>query len=170
MTLDEVQKNKVTGWIADGLNLAAIQKRLASEFSIHLTYMEVRLLVDDLKLTPKDPERAATVDLRAGAASAGESKPGSTPVAEEEFDSTAAPSSGESTGAGKVSVSVDQIARPGSVVSGKVTFSDGKSAEWYLDQLGRLGVVPRDKGYKPAAADVQVFQMQLQSELAKMGF
>jgi hypothetical protein len=67
-------------------------------------------------------------------------------------------------------VSVDQLARPGAVVSGKVTFSDGKSADWYLDQMGRLGVVPRDKGYKPSAADVQAFQMQLQNELAKLGF
>ena len=60
--------------------------------------------------------------------------------------------------------------RPGAVVSGKVTFSDGQNAEWYLDQMGRLGVVPAQQGYKPAAADVQQFQAALQSELAKMGF
>jgi hypothetical protein len=131
--------------------------------------MEVRLLVDDLKLTPKDSERTATIDLRGGATPSGAPKPTTAPVAEE-FDSTPEPSNAGAPPAGKVSVSVDQLARPGAVVSGKVTFSDGKSADWYLDQMGRLGVVPRDKGYKPSAADVQAFQMQLQNELAKLGF
>ena len=65
---------------------------------------------------------------------------------------------------------MDQIARPGAIVSGKVTFSDGQSADWYLDQTGRLGVVPKQQGYKPSAADVQQFQVALQNELARMGF
>jgi hypothetical protein len=73
-------------------------------------------------------------------------------------------------GAGGVSVTVDQLARPGAIVSGKVTFSDGQSADWYLDQAGRLGVVPKQQGYKPPAADVQEFQLALQNELAKMGY
>src|SRR5262245_47517741 len=54
MNLDDAQKQKVTGWIKEGLKLSEIQCNLASEFGIHLTYMEVRFLVDDLKLTPKD--------------------------------------------------------------------------------------------------------------------
>jgi len=62
------------------------------------------------------------------------------------------------------------IARPGAIVSGKVVFSDGQQAEWYLDQTGRLGVVPKQQGYKPTAADVQQFQAALQSEMARMGF
>jgi len=73
-------------------------------------------------------------------------------------------------GGGKVSVTVDQITRPGSIVSGKVTFSDGQLAEWYLDQTGRLGVVPKQLGYKPSAADVQDFQLALQQEVAKLGY
>ena len=71
---------------------------------------------------------------------------------------------------GKVSVGVDQIARPGAIVSGKVTFSDGQTADWYLDQAGRLGVVPKQQGYKPSAADVQEFQLALQQEVAKLGY
>ena len=31
-------------------------------------------------------------------------------------------------------MSVDQITKPGAIVSGKVTFSDGQIADWYLDQ------------------------------------
>ena len=67
-------------------------------------------------------------------------------------------------------MTVDQITRPGSIVSGKVTFSDGQLAEWYLDQMGRLGVVPKQQGYKPTAADVQAFQLALQQEMAKLGY
>jgi hypothetical protein len=70
----------------------------------------------------------------------------------------------------KVAVIVDQITRPGAIVSGKVTFSDGQLADWYLDQTGRLGVVPKQQGYKPAAADVQDFQLALQQEVAKLGY
>jgi hypothetical protein len=67
-------------------------------------------------------------------------------------------------------VSVDQVTRPGALVSGKVKFSDGKSADWYMDQTGRLGVVPKEQGYKPTPADVQEFQLALQDELAKLGY
>jgi hypothetical protein len=65
---------------------------------------------------------------------------------------------------------VDQITKPGAIVSGKVTFSDGQIAEWYLDQTGRLGVVPKQPGYKPSAPDVQEFQLALQQEVAKLGY
>jgi hypothetical protein len=61
------------------------------------------------------------------------------------------------------------LARPGSVVSGKVTFSDGMRADWYLDQMGRLGLGPEKQGYRPSAADVQQFQEALQIELGKIG-
>ncbi len=37
---------------------------------------------------------------------------------------------------------VDTVARPGAMVSGSVTFSDGQKGHWYLDQMGRLGVAP----------------------------
>src|SRR5689334_12029302 len=57
MNLDEAQRKKVAAWIAEGLKLSEIQNRLASELDVRLTYMDVRLLVDDLKLTPKDQER-----------------------------------------------------------------------------------------------------------------
>jgi hypothetical protein len=69
-----------------------------------------------------------------------------------------------------VSVTVDQLARPGAIVSGKVAFSDGQQADWHLDQTGRLGVAPRQQGYKPSAADVQQFQAALEKEISRMGF
>src|SRR5882672_5482005 len=63
MNLDEAQKKMVTEWIAQGLKLSEIQKRLSDELGLRLTYMEARLLVDDLKLMPKDTERPKTLEL-----------------------------------------------------------------------------------------------------------
>ena len=56
MQLDENQKKTVTGWIEEGLDLSAIQSRLESEMDIPMTYMDVRFLVGDLELVPKDEE------------------------------------------------------------------------------------------------------------------
>lgn len=157
MNLDESQRQRVTAWILQGAKLSEIQTRLAAEFALRLTYMEVRLLVDDLKLTPKDPEPPKSAEPPPVAPSKpAEAKP-------------VPPSTEPLPAAGKVSVTVDQLTRPGSIASGKVTFSDGQSAEWYLDQMGRLGVVPKKQGYKPSAADVQQFQMALEKEITRMG-
>src|SRR6185436_11812062 len=115
MNMDDAQKREVSRWIADGLKLADIQKRLQAEFDINLTYMEVRLLVDDLKLVPKDPPPKTEKTLVAPAADAPPPAPdalsGLTP--DEPPPDPAAP-----LGQTKVSVSVDALARPGSMVSG----------------------------------------------------
>jgi hypothetical protein len=157
MNLTEAQRQKVADWINGGAKLSEIQNRLLSELSIKLTYMEVRFLVDDLKLTPHDPEPPKVA--------AAPAEPVKKPAV------AALPSLNDPAPTlGGVHVTVDQLARPGAVVSGKVTFSDGQIADWYLDQTGRLGVVPTQTGYKPSAADVQEFQQALQTELARMGF
>ena len=155
MNLDETQRQQVAKWISEGAKLAEIQKRLL-ELGVKLTYMEVRFLVDDLKLTPKDPEPPKVVAPPAAdpAKLTAETNPAP--------EGTLPPSA--------VSVSVDQLTKPGTMISGKVTFSDGQIADWYLDQTGRLGVVPKVAGYKPSAADVQDFQTALQQEIAKLGF
>ncbi len=160
MTLDDAQKNKVSQWIAEGLKLSDIQNRLSAELGIRMTYMDVRLLVDDLKLTPKDvePSKAAALPGPGPAAAAA-------PAAQEKTRKA-----GAAPKPGAVSLSVDQLARPGAVVSGKVTFSDGNMAEWYFDQTGRLGLVPQQTGYRPPAADLQQFQTLLDSELSRLGF
>jgi len=163
MDLDESQRKKVAEWVAQGLKLSEIQNRLQSELGVRMTYMEVRLLVDDLKLTPKDVDvpRAPATAL-AGPGQGANAKP-----AQAHAQSPPGRTGGPS--AGGVSVSVDQIARPGAVVSGRVTFSDGQKAEWYVDQMGQLGLAPQQQGYRPPATDVQQFQMALDAELSKMG-
>ncbi|MGV3771620.1 MAG: hypothetical protein ACO1QB_01880 [Verrucomicrobiales bacterium] len=177
MNLDEAQRKKVSEWIDQGLKLSEVQSRISTEFGISLTYMQMRFLMDDLALKPKD----LPPPLPVPAASAAQ---GSTPApnlpgtpfpaegaeadadlpADELMDEDFPPTSGS------VSVSVDQVTRPGAMVSGKVTFSDQQTAEWYLDQTGRLGIVSKQAGYKPSQQDIMEFQMELQNALGKLGY
>jgi hypothetical protein len=167
MNLDEAQRKKVAAWVAEGLKLSEIQNRIASELGIRMTYMDVRLLVDDLKLTPKDADlpKAAATPL----AATGATPPGGTRPARPGTPAKTKPP-GPPTATAKVTVSVDQIGRPGAVVSGKVTFSDGNHADWYFDDAGRLGLAPQEPSYRPPAGDLREFQMILESELSKLGF
>jgi hypothetical protein len=158
MNLNESQQRTVSTWVAEGLKLSEIQNRLGSELGVRLTYMEVRFLVDDLKLKLKDSEPPKAPPPPPAQPVAGAPTPPE-PVAEAPV-----------AGLGNVAVAVDQRARPGALVSGKVTFSDGMRADWYLDQTGRLGLVPQQQGYKPSPSDVEQFQMALEREMAKLGF
>jgi hypothetical protein len=163
MNLDDAQRSKVSEWIEQGLKLSEIQTKLASELGLKLTYMDVRFLIDDLKLKPKDaepPKAPATV----GTATA------NSPVDPAAPAQPLADGGDLPMGGSNVSVTVDQLARAGALVSGKVKFSDGKTAEWYLDQQGRLGLAAAEKGYRPSEMDVMDFQAQLQTELAKLGY
>ena len=161
MNLDESQKKTVSAWITEGLKLADIQKRMGTELGVNLTYMEVRMLVDDLKLMPIDPvppkvEKPVPPPETASAVEK--------PVGADDPNFPAPPA-----GSGNVSLTVDTVARPGTLISGNVQFSDGQSAAWYMDQMGRLGLAPKQQGYKPSPADLQSFQQGLEVELSKLG-
>jgi hypothetical protein len=174
MNLNDEQKKAVSAWIADGLKLADIQKRLAVELGVNVTYMEVRFLVDDLKLVPKDPPAPKVDKPIAETPAAGGANPPGTGAAPEprEFppEEPLTPEPSAPPGAAKVSITVDAVTRPGALVSGNVTFSDGQSAMWYLDQMGRLGIAAKQQGYKPSPTDLQAFQQALEVELSKIGF
>lgn len=170
MDLSETQKESVKSWIADGAGLSDVQDRMAKEFGITMTYMDVRFLVDDLGAELKDTEvpqpqpsvgEAATADMNSVD---GQAEPAVEDPDVLDFDQEVGGS------AGAVRVEVDRLQRPGAVVSGSVTFSDGVQATWQIDQMGRLGIVPPQEGYQPTAEDIQEFQIQLQQVLQKQGF
>lgn len=139
------QQTAVEQWAAEGANLNEVQQKLKAEFGISMTYLDARLLMVDLDLKLKEKERAK--------------EPEATPAA--------LPATGE---AGAVTVTLDELAIEGAMCSGKVTFSDGKIAGWYIDQQGRLGMKAPEPGYKPPEADVPVFQEELERVLAAAGF
>jgi hypothetical protein len=166
MKLSDEQKQKINQWAAEGATLNDIQSRLKSELEISITYMEARLLLIDLGINlierpreePKkqpEPEPALQQEDADGfyedeAGDAGQ----------------AADFADDAPAGGNVTVTMDQVAIPGMMVSGKVTFSDGKTASWYLDQYGQLGMRAPEKGYQPPEADIPVFQRELQRVLA----
>jgi hypothetical protein len=194
MSLSPEQKQTVATWVAAGDNLSAVQKKLTEQFKVSMTYRDVRFLVDDLNLELKDPapkvdtsdvsktpapaprapEKKGMIDQlkeKVGMAPGAiqeddlppENMPEDLPEGAEEF----AP---EPTGAGNVAVELDRLVRPGFMVSGSVTFSDGVNGKWALDQQGRLMLETPQKGYQPVAADVQAFQRELQMQLQRQGF
>jgi hypothetical protein len=158
MTLTDEQKQKIAAWIEEGEKPAGVQARLEKEFGLRMTYMEVRFLIDDLKVMPKDPAPPAPAE------------PASAAPTEEAPVSSAPPEAAPPASGGKLSIKVDDLVRPGAMISGKVTFSDGKTSEWYLDQFGRLGMVPSEPGYRPPQADIAEFQIALEKELVKLGY
>ncbi|MBM3847377.1 MAG: hypothetical protein FJ405_13985 [Verrucomicrobia bacterium] len=182
MNLTDAQKSKVAEWIQEGLKLSEIQNRLHSEFQARLTYMEVKMLLAELELRPKDQEVPKSALLNTPPSPASSSNPGQPqqpdPGASDQtsFGEDGSSQSAEDplppggAGGGNVSVSVDTLTRAGAMVSGKVSFSDGKGADWYLDQYGRLGFAPAEKGYRPSQTDLMAFQTELQRQLAKFGY
>lgn len=157
------QKKTVAQWAADGATLNEIQDRLKRECSMTLTYMETRLLVMELglKLQDKPKEKLPEPD----ATTAPEDS-----MPEDFNDATGAdPMPPDAASGGKVTLSMDAVTIPGTMVSGKATFSDGKTASWYLDQFGRLGLRAPEPGYQPPPADIPVFQQELQRLLQTQG-
>lgn len=122
------------------------EKRLKDEFHIAMTFMDVRFLVDDLKLQLKEeaPKQSEAAERLAAAKQEGE-------MQREGAAST-----------GGANVSMERITKPHALASGKVTSSDGETAEWMLDHTGRLGLVPGKPGYRPSETDVMPFQRELQ--------
>lgn len=175
MTLDDQQKNKVREWVSEGLQLNDIQKKLSDELGVTMTYMDLRFLISDLEVTPADPqEENPEEDTAEGAAHGGDpSHPGQTPGEAGQQNQGLPPEATQEdpigSSSGSVSVSVDSLARPGYAISGQVTFSDGKNAEWFIDEMGRPGINPEEAGYRPSQEDIMKFQVELQKILSQPG-
>jgi hypothetical protein len=161
MQLNDEQKKLVTQWVKEGCGLSEIQRRISDQFKINLMYMDVRFLVIELGLDIQDNRKEPV-------------KPAPAPTPEEPSAGFDAEAEGipESLPplAGGVSVEIDRLTLPGSLVSGTVVFSDGVKANWSLDQTGRLALAAKDKTYRPSAQDVQEFQMAIARELQKRGY
>jgi hypothetical protein len=152
MKLSEEQSKAVSSWVGGGATLSEVQRRLKEEFGMTLTFLDVRFLVDDLKLALQEqPRQSEAVERLAAAKETGETERSEEPAT------------------GGVRVTMDTITKPHSLVSGKVTFSDGETADWWLDQTGRLGLNPGKPGYRPSQTDVIAFQDELQRVVQGLG-
>ena len=126
---------------AEGATMSDLQRQLKEDFGFTLTYMDTRFLILDLGIE-------LIVE----------------PKAEEKKEEKPAP-----VPTGEVTVTMDSLTLPGALVSGKVTFSDGETAVWMLDQTGRPGLDPDTPGYRPAQEDIAEFQIQLRALIQKSG-
>jgi hypothetical protein len=161
--LTPAQITKVSQWVAEGASLSVIQGKLSSELGISMTFLDVRFLVDDLNLTLQEKEEPKKPEEPVAEVPASEA-----PVAD--ATQAAAPAEAAPAGAPTVKVELDPLARPGTMVSGTVTFSDGQLADWYIDMEGRPGVVPRVPGYRPTQPDIVDFQTKLDVVLRQAGY
>ncbi|MEM9237542.1 MAG: hypothetical protein AAGB14_12245 [Verrucomicrobiota bacterium] len=143
--LSEEQKSSLRQWAAEGASIADLQNRVKEDFGIGITYMDARFMVLDLGIEIQEEKEE-------GKASEPTPEIGANP---------------EPTGT--VNVSMDSVAMPGALVSGKVTFSDGEKAVWMLDQMGRPGLEADTPGYRPSEEDVMDFQKQLSELIREKG-
>jgi hypothetical protein len=161
MTLTPEQKQSVSEWVAAGDNLYAVQKKLADQFKISMTYMDVRFLVDDLNLQLKD---AAP---KADASDVSKGPPAKLGPADEVPAADVPDDLGEAVPPSGVRVAVDKVnLNPNAMASGTVVFSDGVTGKWLVDLQGRPGLTDVSKpGYRPNPADAQAFMQELSMAL-----
>lgn len=180
-TLSAEQRQIVEGWAAEGASLNDIQDRLKREFGITLTYLEARLLMTDLavKIQDKAREKPEVPEDQSEATVEAESADALDAIYDHDDDLVELAAEAESAdeveseqdgAAGSVQVEAHELAVPGTLISGKVTFSDGKSVDWFIDQFGRLGMRGAEPGYQPPPADIPVFQDELERVLQRRGF
>ena len=134
--------------IEEGETLSNVQKLVNETFGTKYTFMEIRILASELEEVDwgaLDPKPAA-------------------PPADEEKKEDAAAAEPPASGEGKTVVEISKLVRPGTALSGTVTFRSGSSAEWYVDSYGRLGL-ENLRGEQPTEEDVRDFQVELQKQL-----
>ncbi len=140
-SLTPEQQDSLRQRAAAGATMSDLQRHLKDDFGHTLTYMDTRFLILDLGIELIEAPKVE-------------------PKKEEKLPLVAT---------GEVTTTMDSITLPGALVSGKVTFSDGETAVWMLDQTGRPGLDPDTDGYRPAQEDILAFQTQLRDLIQKSG-
>ena len=153
--MDEMTiKRFVAKKLQEGVKLSDIQTMLADELECRMTFLELRLLaaeLEDVDWKQFDPQEKKPEEPAENAVPA-EEAPAGAAVPEEGAENTA-------PAAGTTTVEVSRLTRPGAVMHGTVNFGSGASAEWVLDEMGRLGL---DKvNGQPTENDLVEFQNEL---------
>jgi len=153
MNLSEEQILTLKERAANGAQLNDLQKTIQNDFSMSITYMETRFLMSDLGINILSPEELAPEEPTLPEAPAAE-EPSVAPEPPQDLSSLS-----------NVKVSVDQVTRPGAMVNGSVTWSDGVTSAWAVDQMGRLALDSADENYQPSPNDIEDFQLELRKLL-----
>ena len=145
MTVTAEQLEMVRQWASLGVDLNGIQKNLAAECGVHMTYMDLRFLLLD-----------HGIEIATAAAPVEEKKPEPAP----EPETTPQPAAD-----GKLVVTLDELTLPGTLISGKVAFASGTRGGWQIDQLGRFAWNALEG--QPTPEELQAFQMELTKLLSR---
>ena len=171
--MDQKQiKEFIAQKVPEGYSLSKIQDMLKDQ-GVHITFMELRLLASEIEEQVwKETEKTqiaqeSAKEIAPAAEPAGdmetfpeEEAPAPQPAPSQEPEQNAADQAAPAAPRGKTTVELSKIARPGTAASGTVKFGSGVTAEWVVDQFGRLGL---DKASgKPDEQDIREFQMELQ--------
>jgi DNA-binding transcriptional MerR regulator len=139
---NEERKSIVRQLLKEGRTLSEIQDFLQKEKGDSITYLQLRLLLSEMP------------DVK---------------LPEKESAKPPAPAPEKPAAPGKLSISVDQMPAPGTMLSGYVRFASGAKAHWFLDEMGRLGVEPELGASKPTEKDIQEFSAELRRILRQGG-
>ena len=159
MTQEEI-KQFIADKTAEGMSLTAIQDALSAQ-GVKIRFMELRLLAAEIEsvLAKKEAEKAAA---ETPAPTPEEKKAEEVPAAAPADPAAPAPD-GAAKVRGTTTITISPIQRPGFLVSGSVSFGSGVTADWYVDQTGRLGL--DNASGQPDEQDIQEFQIELRKEL-----
>ncbi len=130
--------DEIRAWAGQGVDLNGIQKNLAEQ-GVSIRFMDLRFLLLDHDieiLTPAAPAAEAE-------------KPAPEP---------------ESPAGAKMTVTLDELQIPGTMLSGKALFPSGIRGAWCFDQTGRFAWT--DLSAKPSSEEMKSFEVELNTLLS----
>ena len=139
-------KQFVAERVAEGMSLSKIQDELTAQ-NVKITFMELRLIASEIDIAELEK-----LDKKSEVKKEEPAIPAEEPAAED-----AAPR-------GPTVVEISKLAMPGTVMNGSVKFGSGVTADWFLDQMGRLAL-DKVEGGKPNEKDIEEFQIELRKML-----
>lgn len=144
MKLNEEQISQIKKILAEGASISDVQKYISENFSLSMTFMDTRFLLDDLDLEIKKEEK----------------------LAENKGDDSLDLNKQEEPQAMQgVQVELSPIQELGTLASGTARFSDGVSVKWFVDESGQIGITGAPQGYAPSQEDAMQFQDTLRNML-----
>lgn len=156
--MDKALENEIKIYMASRLaeevSLSDIQMEVNEKFAQKLTYMDIRILASTL-----DIDWQARAQEKAAAQKAEEEEK-QEPAAAENLPPADTPAA-DAPAAGTTVVEISKLMRPGTALSGSVKFASGSTADWYIDQTGRLGL-ENLQGDQPTQEDIRQFQVELE--------
>ena len=155
--MDEQKRNQIIAEkLNEGYNLGDVQKYLAEEYNLNLTYLDLRLIASELDVDWEQQEDENTVT---------ENSSGQILDENQQSEAGSEPGAQEAGSGGGTQVSVDKVTRPDAVMSGTVSFTSGAKAKWFIDHSHQLSLSPEEGSEKPTQDDIVEFQQELQRVL-----